>query len=320
SKPTAPVWKTSCVTGTMRRPVGKIGVGVDVGPGVLVGVAVGQTPGHGVLVGGGVSVGVAEAVGVAVNVGGGVGHDSEQPTTSRMPPRVAAGMRVPFTSVMIVFSSETAVVPTSAAMNVTEAILPVPVAPGGGDGPSVTQVYWTLAGLICGARQKTVRPVVPRKGPVVTAYGVRTVGSNERVNWNAARSVTCCTSMSTSKVEPMICVWKKGWTQTAAPAVPQSIAGVGVNVGVMVGVGESVAVGHGPPGHAVEVGVGCGATVTAPSYATEKMLSPSGFASDGSRSSTVVPAETGVQVMCASVPAPLGPGCAPLVTQPKWSR
>src|SRR5581483_6349912 len=142
----------------------------------------------------------------------------------------------------------------------------------------------------------------------------------DRVNWNAARSVTCCTSMSTSKVEPMICVWKKGWTQTAAPAVPQSIAGVGVNVGVMVGVGESVAVGHGPPGHAVEVGVGCGATVTAPSYATEKMLSPSGFASDGSRSSTVVPAETGVQVMCASVPAPLGPGCAPLVTQPKWSR
>ena len=95
-----------------------------------------------------------------------------------------AAPATPVGSVRITLLTVVVVVPAPMLVNVSVARSPVPDAPGGGTGPSVTHERPTLPvdGFVW---QSTERPVLPRNGPGAALTNDRTAGSNEIVAWNA---------------------------------------------------------------------------------------------------------------------------------------
>jgi hypothetical protein len=149
-----------------------VGVGVIVG--VLVGVSVGQIPpGHGV--GLGVGVGLRVGVGVSVGVGVGARPRATTPFATDCTGMVSPLMRTNSMDVRTIKE-----IPGLLPMSLTVARSPEPVAPGGWS-PSVTQVKRTEPACTLGPSQFTPRPVLPKKGPLVTDTKSSSAGSQASV-------------------------------------------------------------------------------------------------------------------------------------------
>ena len=197
------------------------GVGVDVGvPGVGVGVSVGHTPGH-----------ASTVTDPPVAPPTGRGCASIEASTTPPRPR-----------------SED---PGTSACNVTRASVPGPLG-GATDVPFVKQPYVTLPGKTIGALHCTDRPVLPRKVPGWASTSIAITGSNDSVNWKAARSelFATFTSNENGDVSKTVC--------SGGSIVRNAVLGVDVGVAAVI-VGVSVGVGHVPAqGVGVRDGVGVG--------------------------------------------------------------
>jgi len=146
----------------------RVTVGVGVFVGVLVGVSVGQIPpGHGV----GLKVGVGVFVGVAV----GATPRATTPFTTD-----CTGMALPIGLTNWIDVRTMAEIPGLLPMSLTVTRSPEPVAPGGWS-PSVTQVKRTEPACTLGPSQFTSRPVLPKKGPLITDTKSSSAGSQASV-------------------------------------------------------------------------------------------------------------------------------------------
>ena len=199
---------TSPASATIGAGVGKVSVGVGVLESMEVTVGVGQTSGgqcvgervgcgvfvimavcvgvEVVVAGGalGVSVGVAEGVGVGVAEPGvdvAVGVRQRPPVIVTLPFWLPVAIDVPNVSPKLASVSANGQLPEHHDDRRTVAKRPLPVGPSGGGG-AVMQPKRTEPTSGIGGRHMTLRPVLPRNGPLVTEMKPSPPGSKASSN------------------------------------------------------------------------------------------------------------------------------------------
>jgi len=167
-----------------------VAVGVKVGVAVLVSVAVAVAVAVGVVVAVNVGVAVFVAVGVAVWVGVGVGVAVAVSVNVGVMVAVGA-LNVSEPWLMVIDSGDppvssrttlesvSVVVPSCSVAKSIVVRMPSPLGPG--STPVVEQPKVTLLAPVVGAGQSTVRPVDPRKVPLVALTNERTLASHVSV-------------------------------------------------------------------------------------------------------------------------------------------